>query len=96
MRYLPVSVGDSDWIAAGEDDDPGSRLVSEVTPTINGIPMHLEAIAVRDERGTQVADNEADTEALDRLFVAFGPDGAWLPTEINGRSYALFLEPHTQ
>lgn len=78
----------------GDDEDPTSRLIGSIW--IGDLPFHVTAIAVVDDDGFQRAAAEGDDELLDFFTAAFQPDGGWMATEIDGRDYVLFLEPHSR
>lgn len=82
------------WEETGSDDedhkDPRARLLASIT--INGLPMHLEAFAVVEVDGIQMAADPAfqrDVEALQDM-----QDCAFQTVEIAGRDYILVATPH--
>lgn len=87
-------MNDFGFQSCGDEDDSTSRLIGSAW--IGDLPFHVTAIAVVDDDGFQRAAAEGDDELLDFFTAAFQPDGGWMTTEINGRDYVLFLEPHSR
>jgi hypothetical protein len=97
-NFTAITINPYAWQETGPDGpddedgyDPRARLLTEIT--INGLPMHLEAIAVRnhDDEG-QIADNAdfaREVEAYQNL-----QDTAFQTTIIDGREYILIATPH--
>lgn len=83
-----VDIPASAWLVDRQD---GSRL--RTTLVVNGVPLHLEAIAVEvGEGGVQDASNRSD-ESLALVHGAVGANGHWQTLEINGRDYVLIATP---
>lgn len=60
---------------------------------VNGLPLHLEAIAVQvGEGGLQEASDQSD-ESLALVHQAVGSHGHWQTLEIDGRDYVLIATP---
>jgi hypothetical protein len=83
-----VDIPISNWLVDRED-----RFRLKTTLVVNGLPLHLEAIAVRDgEQGLQEANDPSD-ESLALVHEAVGAHGQWQTLEIDGRDYVLIATP---
>lgn len=86
------NIPDKAWENIGNDDAPEARLLAHIE--INGMSLHLEAIEVEiDDDDYQVAVDPAWEDTFQAHYSAFGGDGAFTTTTINGRTYALFASP---
>lgn len=78
--------------AAGGGSESEAYLLGTVR--IGPALFHVDAIAVSyTEQGEQVADDSAYDSMLSDLVAAFSPDHPFEAIEINGRDYAIFLQP---
>src|SRR6266545_4393861 len=85
-----IQVPDSEW-----EWDNEARTRGLATITVNGLPMHLQAIEVtgRDPDGTGCEQmNAADAEyreELDFVYLVGGADSPFATVQIEGRDYVL-------
>ena len=70
-------------------DGDGSRLLATVV--VNDVPLHLEAVAVRNDGELFGWVGSAE---LDAAYVAAGVDGGWETARIHQRDYVLHAAPH--
>lgn len=85
-----LHIEDGDWAPAGEKDLM-TRLLTTVY--INGVPHHLEAIAVEVEDDNQKAADPAFESKFEGLCAMDEADGHYQTTEILGRKYVLAMTP---
>lgn len=78
------------WEKCGSEEDPASRLLTTIY--INGISMHLEAIAIEDHFNSHIPVT-AFQEEYEAYYRAAGADGEFTPVTIAGRQYVLFASP---
>lgn len=74
------------------NDEYGPALLQGTT-TVAGWPMHVEAIAVDDRSGVQVAADAGLQPALEALYALAEPGGPFETHEIDGRHYVLAIYP---
>jgi hypothetical protein len=79
-------------------DERGDGGLLRCTLRVNGLPMHLEAVAVRvDRTGVMVAEAQEDEErltALDGMYSArWGTTPIVPPGRRKARQYVLFAVP---
>jgi hypothetical protein len=88
-KKFNLDMAPDDWEMFDKED---GRLYATVI--ILGTYHHLEAIPVK---ATEDAKDEGVTDTavalMDDLHVAFGGDGPFDTTEINGKQYAIFMSP---
>jgi hypothetical protein len=82
---------DSLWHATGHESDPGARLL--MTMRINGVPHHLEAVAVENHADFQELAKASGYEA-DAVWDLFSASGHMDVMTIKGRSYILLMSPY--
>lgn len=84
-----------EWTAplqdVGEDDDPGAKLLGQVT--IAGVPHHIEGWAVRDNEETGEQEAICDFTSYAEVSNAM-TEGAGVTVNINGREYFMVVTPH--
>lgn len=85
-----IEVPSDSWEMTGTEDDPSGSLLATVI--INGVDMHLEAIAVEKVGDLQVPVADLQ-DVYDKFYDAAGADGNFQTVTINGRDYALFSSP---
>jgi len=90
---MPLTIPDADWTQTGSTEDPGARLHYRGM-RINGLSMHVEAIAVKHEGefGEQNACDEMFTDEVGTLQSLC--DTAFCVAEIMGREYIIIATPH--
>lgn len=89
-----LRIDDDLWRPTGPEDDHTARLLTSIK--VNGLMMHLEAIAVEDAPAgepfsEQVACHPIFAEDLERLH--FMQDTTFETVEIMGRQYVLVATP---
>ena len=75
----------------GEDEDPGSKLLGQIT--IAGVPHHIEGGAVRDNEETGEQEAVSPWTSYDEVTNAM-TEGAGVTVNINGREYFMVVTPH--
>lgn len=89
--FTPAIVWEEELKAVGQDDDPGAKLLGQVT--IAGVPHHIEAWAVVENTETgeqEVVDPWTSYETISNEMT----EGAGVTVEINGRDYFMVVTPH--
>jgi len=87
-------IDDLEFKDTGSQEDIKSRLLATVC--ILGVEHHLEAVAIVETDGKQIASDSAFQRYLDDLENAFCTVGKLRTVKIAGRQYALFMSPHCQ
>lgn len=87
---MDIIIPDDKWELNGYEDDPTACLLTTIT--VNGVNMHLEAIAVEIRDGEQFPVTDWD-ENYYAYYRAAGADGDFRPVTISGRQYVLFASP---
>lgn len=93
MRSEPITITipPEVWTSAAGDD---SRLICVIS--INGTPMHLEAIRVRYAGRHRMQESASPEHASDfDLLCRYGSEGQFETTTINRKSYVLIATPFT-
>ncbi len=92
MAEININLRDLDIMETCGKYDPSSRLHGNIT--INGIPHHLEAVAVYlDDEDCQVGVTEECEDVLSGLYVGCGEDAPFNTVEYRGRKYVFFMTP---
>ena len=90
-----IFVKDSEWVNAGSDEDPTSRL--HHAAKLGGYGMHIEAFAVNHSSDTdpstiQCAADPTFNEEVDAILTLIGQ--AAQTKSINGREYIINVSPY--
>jgi hypothetical protein len=86
---IAIEIPPEVWTSAAGDD---SRLICVIS--INGTPMHLEAIRVRYEGRRRVQQSASLEHASDfDLLCRYGSEGRFETTTINRKRYVLVATP---
>ena len=97
QHVIEIDLDEIEWMEAGDGEDETATLLSLVQ--IGGVLHHLEARAVREETngaGVVVRQLPAETVSHDQwesLCDGFDAHEPFKSTQINGRSYAIFMSP---
>lgn len=80
------------WKPSGYGLDPRAHLLAPIV--VAGVTLHLEAIAIHESDGCQMADDPSLQINLDDLFNAVSAEGHWQLWYVGARAYVLFASPH--
>ena len=87
-----ITIPDEAWEPALADaEDPENHLIAAIS--INGVPLHLEAVEVVETGWKAQAQIDSFTD-LEKLAVAVVADTAFRTWERNGRQYVLVATPY--
>lgn len=85
-----------DWMACGDPDEEGGEEAQLLgTVVIGSTPLHCLALEVRDDASGIQRSLQRDDDLVDAAR-ALGDDGPYETADIDGRSYVLFLSPHSR
>lgn len=88
-----LTIPDDVWQDTKADED-GSAPRLLTTLVINGLHMHLEAVAVEMTAGFQTTANAEEDERFGDLHSGAGGDGPFHTTTIRGREFVVFATPY--
>ena len=88
-----VTIGDMEWTPSGPDGDRHASLHALLY--VNGTPHHLTAIEVGTLEGVQDTANTFFEGDFNHYRDAAEVEGVFDTTDIMGRTYAIFMHPHT-
>jgi hypothetical protein len=95
-EWLTIEVDAAEWEPSG-DIDPTGRLTLKPFLVFGGLPMHVEAWAMKNDDNGQTADGEWPDD-LDHLYGIYDAGGpfATTPITIDGhtRDYLIVIFPH--
>ena len=87
---MNITIPFEQWEQTGSEEDITSRLLSGIT--INGLPLHVEAIAIDPDDDIQKAADPTFEDDVERYQSI--QDTNFRTTEINGRQYIIVATPH--
>lgn len=89
--FMPAIVWEQPLQDVGEDEDPGAKLLGQLT--IGGVPHHIEGWAVRENEETGEQEAVSEYTSYEEVTNSM-TEGAGVTVEINGREYFMVVTPH--